>query len=134
MDRSTTGSRPEAEDKPPARKATKEERAEKKRLRREWERVAKARIITCILDSNDTDPERNTLTRLFEKLESHIARSTLHKYLKQLVDIRWLIEESDEIRANRNQPMKVVRYRVNPTYAAMTRQMADDVHARDRGL
>ena len=125
MDRSTTGATPEAEDTPP--KMT-------RRARTEWERAAKARIIACILDSTDTDPERNTLTRLFEKLENHIARSTLHKYLKQLVGINWLIEEDDEMRANRNQPMKVVRYRVNQTYAAMARQMADEMRARDGTL
>jgi len=80
----------------------------------------------------DTNPERHTLTKLFAVLKDHgIPRSTLHKYLKQLVEQRWLAEESDEIKAMNNQPMKIVRYVVDPSHAEMVRQMIADRYVKN---
>ena len=111
-------------DKPPSRRVKLTEN----------ERVAKSRIIARIFESTDTDRERNTLTRLFMNLKEYIPRSTLFKYLKQLVDQKWLVEDSDEIRANNNQPMKIVRYVINPKRAGMVQQMVADRRSKDEAM
>jgi hypothetical protein len=120
MDRSTTGSS-DTGGEPPSRR---------RRKLTDTEQSIKAAVMDYLLENTDAGPDRNTLSLLFKKFKDMTARSTLHKYLKQLVDQRWLVEEKDTIISVNNQPMAVVRYSVNPSRLDMARTMASDRRAR----
>ncbi len=94
-------------------------------------------ILEYLLENADMDDMRNTLTRLYEKLRPYFAtseskmsgRSTLHKYLKNLMERGILIEEIDNITSVNNQPMRVVRYSIASKNAAFARQLVVDARS-----